>query len=594
MLEGLAGLAGDAAQGGVEAILTWLAGVIVSGAMMALDWMGTWWLGIGSPDMGPESAAARIQDVTRPLLPIFGVIGTALGLVRFARDPGRDTTMSLVAAMIRTVVTVGIILTATSMLLESGTVLSPWLVDQIGQTEEQTISAAIGGDSLTESVKGDIALALIVMLLSFFALLAALVNAVMVLFSYGVAAIIAGILAFFAAMSTTETGEKAFNKLLSWLIAVILFKPVAAIIWGFGLAMAGAYRDSGAEGMDQLVGMMCGLVMICAAILALPAIARAVAPVTAAGPRGMGGAAAIGAIGGLASGAVLVGASAALGGAGAGAGAGASGAGGGAASAGAQGGASTAGAGFGEAANGTAAGGAATGGAASSGPGGAAGSAASSADGGAGLSGGGQGSGRSGSGAESGPTGAEDDATSSNSGGLSSGSPAGDSAEVGADAQPAGGAGAEQVQGSSAETTSGAGAQQSSGASADAEGTASSGEQAGPEAQGADGPASGASAGDRGAGQPIGPEAQGADGAASGASAGDGSEPGGTGADGAEPSHMPTATGSSGESGEGTSPNGSFVNRALREGRRQAMDSTRYGLRRSTDDFADSTETGEQ
>ena len=586
MLEGLAGLAGDAAQGGVEAILTWLAGVIVSGAMMALDWMGTWWLGIGSPDMGPESAAARIQDVTRPLLPIFGVIGTALGLVRFARDPGRDTTMSLVAAMIRTVVTVAIILTATSMLLESGTVLSPWLVDQIGQTEEQTVSAAIGGDSLTESVKGDIALALIVMLLSFFALLAALVNAVMVLFSYGVAAIIAGILAFFAAMSTTETGEKAFNKLLSWLIAVILFKPVAAIIWGFGLAMAGAYRDSGAEGMDQLVGMMCGLVMICAAILALPAIARAVAPVTAAGPRGMGGAAAIGAIGGLASGAVLVGASAALGGAGAGAGAGASGAGGGAASAGAQGGASTAGAGFGEAANGTAAGGAATGGAA--------GSAASSADGGAGLSGGGQGSGRSGSGAESGPTGAEDDATSSNSGGLSSGSPAGDSAEVGADAQPAGGAGAEQVQGSSAETTSGAGAQQSSGASSDAEGTASSGEQAGPEAQGADGPASGASAGDRGAGQPIGPEAQGADGAASGASAGDGSEPGGTGADGAEPSHMPTATGSSGESGEGTSPNGSFVNRALREGRRQAMDSTRYGLRRSTDDFADSTETGEQ
>lgn len=361
MLEGLAGLAGDAAQGGVEAILTWLAGVIVSGAMMALDWMGTWWLGIGSPDMGPESAAARIQDVTRPLLPIFGVIGTALGLVRFARDPGRDTTMSLVAAMIRTVVTVAIILTATSMLLESGTVLSPWLVDQIGQTEEQTISAVIGGDSLTESVKGDIALALIVMLLAFFALLAALVNAVMVLFSYGVAGIIAGILAFFAAMSTTETGEKAFNKLLSWLIAVVLFKPVAAIIWGFGLAMAGAYRDSGAEGMDQLVGMMCGLVMICAAILALPAIARAVAPVTAAGPRGMGGAAAIGAIGGLASGAVLVGASAALGGAGAGAGAGASGAGGGAASAGAQGGASTAGAGFGEAANGTAAGGAATG-----------------------------------------------------------------------------------------------------------------------------------------------------------------------------------------------------------------------------------------
>lgn len=41
----------------------------------------------------------------------------------------------------------------------------------------------IGGDSLTESVKGDIALALIVMLLAFFALLAALVNAVMVLFS---------------------------------------------------------------------------------------------------------------------------------------------------------------------------------------------------------------------------------------------------------------------------------------------------------------------------------------------------------------------------------------------------------------------------
>lgn len=321
MLEGLGALAGQAAEGSIESMLSWLAGVFVAGAFSTLDWMGTWWLEIGPPSMDEASAAQRIADSTQPLLPIFGVIGTALGLVRFGRERSRESVEGLVGAMMRTVATVAIVMSATGLLLQWGSDLSPWLVDTIGQTDQKAVSAVLGGDSMTNSIKGDVALAAVVLVLSGIALIGSLINAVLVLFSYGMAAVICGILAFFAATSTTESGSKAFNKLLAFLIAVILFKPVSAIIWGYGLAMAGAYRVDDAKGMDQIIGLLVGLVMISASILALPALVRAIAPMTAAGPRGMGAAAALAAVGAVATGAILAGASAGLGGAGAAAGA---------------------------------------------------------------------------------------------------------------------------------------------------------------------------------------------------------------------------------------------------------------------------------
>ena len=315
MLEGLKDLAGGLAEGGIEAILSWVAGVAVSGMLTMLDWLGTWWLDIAAPSMGEGSAASRVIETTRPLLPLFGVLGMALGLVRIGRSPNRESVENLVGSMIRTVISVTLAVSVTALGLEFGTEVSPWLVRTISGETDRTISSLIGGDTVTGSIGTDAALSFVLLLLCIVGLLGALTNAFLVLFSYGMASVLAGLLAFFAATSTTQTGAKSFDRALSWLIAVILFKPVAAVIWGVGLAMAGGMVGDAeqAEGMDRLVGFLIGTVMVGGACLALPGLARAVAPVVAAGPRGMGSGAVMGAIGALATGALMAGASKGLG-----------------------------------------------------------------------------------------------------------------------------------------------------------------------------------------------------------------------------------------------------------------------------------------
>lgn len=329
MLERLGEMAASAAEGGVEAILTWLAGVVLTALFDTVQWLGTWWLSIEAPGMGEGSAAMRAVEATRALLPLFGVIGMAFGCVRIAREQSRGSVEGLIASMLRSVAAVAVALVATSMGLDFGSQISPWLVEQIGgQDVNEQMAETLGLQAMISGIQSSAALAVIVLVLAFIALLGSLVNAFLVLFSYGMASVLAGLLAFFAAVSTTDKGKKSFDKVLSWLIAVVLFKPVAAIIWGVGLALAKGYVGEGSEEpMDQMVGLFVGLVMVVGASLALPALARAAAPMVAEGPRGMGAGSLVAAGGALATGALIGAATAGAGTLASGAGARAAGAG---------------------------------------------------------------------------------------------------------------------------------------------------------------------------------------------------------------------------------------------------------------------------
>src|SRR5699024_5845682 len=99
----------------------------------------------------------------------------------------------------------------------------------------------------------------ILIVLAPFAILGAILNAALVIFSYGVAGALCGILPIFAAASTTERGRKAFDKAVGWLISVILFKPVAAVLYGFGLALMNGISGTGdGEVANQVITLLTG------------------------------------------------------------------------------------------------------------------------------------------------------------------------------------------------------------------------------------------------------------------------------------------------------------------------------------------------
>src|SRR5699024_8346752 len=112
--------------------------------------------------------------------------------------------------------------------------------------------------------------------------------------------------------------QQAWRKANGWLLALLLFKPVAAAIYALGFRLL--RQNSSTEGydeiMDGLVSSLTGLLILALASLALPAIIKFVVPAAAAGAGAFSGGAALGATAGVAAGAAVI---AGTGGAGAGA-----------------------------------------------------------------------------------------------------------------------------------------------------------------------------------------------------------------------------------------------------------------------------------
>jgi type IV secretion system protein TrbL len=118
-----------------------------------------------------------------------------------------------------------------------------------------------------------------------------------------------------ASYAMLRQGQQAFEKITAWIIAFIIYSPLAASIYAF------AWRLK--SGRDGAGGVLYGLMLIILAVIALPAIMRLIAPVAAALGSAAGGAMALGITSAAVSAGVAVGAAVATGGAAAGAGAGA-------------------------------------------------------------------------------------------------------------------------------------------------------------------------------------------------------------------------------------------------------------------------------
>ncbi|WP_331758372.1 hypothetical protein OG225_40370 (plasmid) [Nocardia sp. NBC_01377] len=107
-----------------------------------------------------------------------------------------------------------------------------------------------------------------------------------------------------AAASGTSSGKQAYERLGAWIIAFLLFKPVAALVYMIAFVTADATaNDPGTEGvysLDAAHRSFVALVLLCSAAFVLPALIRLVAPalsVLGSGGSGAGAAAALAGIG---------------------------------------------------------------------------------------------------------------------------------------------------------------------------------------------------------------------------------------------------------------------------------------------------------
>lgn len=333
------------------------------GVTVLLRLIGTWWLEFGGPEFG-TGAVTGLQENLRYFVWVFGVLGFlyALGKLAITQDV-RSGAMSIGAQVFRMIVAGSLYIIAVPLLVDAGDATATWLLDRAMDVEVEGDFAALAGSSA--AIMPNVGTAFLMLILM---LIGAIVNFVFMIFRDVMFLILVSFIVVLAAASGTEAGNEAWRRANGWLLALLLFKPVAGGIYALGFRLLREQDTDVATGgdafMNGLVSSLTGLLVLLLAALALPALIKFVAPVAAAGAGAFSGGAAIGAVAGVAAGAAVI---AGTGGAGAAAMAGggtASGAGAGAAAG--SGGASTAG-GAGAAAGGSGGGASETGGDSSSG-----------------------------------------------------------------------------------------------------------------------------------------------------------------------------------------------------------------------------------
>lgn len=272
---------------------------MAEGSVSVLEWLNTFWLGMPSPDVNSSSVTA-IQENLSWYTFVFALIGILIALGRMALTHEFRSGAGAVQMIANLIVVSAVLATGFTSLMVAGDAFAPWIVEQVTD-DPMSLQGILSVDLFLVTGIGP---GLILALLAF---LASLANVAFMIVRGALVLVLFAFLPTLAAASGSESGAQAFRKAMSWLLAFILFKPVAGGIYALGILML---KDPPQiDGLDPNANAIyvtsLAIVILLAAALALPALIKFIAPVAAGGSSGaFSGAAA--AAGVVAAGAAVV------------------------------------------------------------------------------------------------------------------------------------------------------------------------------------------------------------------------------------------------------------------------------------------------
>ncbi|WP_238153356.1 hypothetical protein, partial [Kribbella speibonae] len=131
--------------------------------------------------------------------------------------------------------------------------------------------------------------------------LASLIQIVLMVVRSAMLILLVGVLPIAAAATNTEMGRNWFKKIIAWLLAFILYKPVAAIIYATAIRLVSNNGDLSFEYVTEgdgllnpdnighmVMNVITGLTMLILALFAMPALMRFIVPMVGATAGGAG------------------------------------------------------------------------------------------------------------------------------------------------------------------------------------------------------------------------------------------------------------------------------------------------------------------
>ena len=266
------GVAGDVVAG--------IANSFAAAADKSIELLVTGWTDIPTPSVA-GGTTSWLQAQLQPVLVFVGAISVIAAMVRMVWSNRAEPAREMLAGLLRLVVISGAGLAGIDILLAAGDAFSSAILNAATPNGGNFGHLVVlGSQVIPESG--------LLVILALIAILASLIQIFLLVARGGLVVVLGGTWPLAAAASSTPAGNAWFKKTTAWLLAFILFKPVASIIYAAGLRLALSKTSSGLATVE-------GVMLLAMAILALPALMRFAVP-------------AVSAVGGISAGKVAAGA----------------------------------------------------------------------------------------------------------------------------------------------------------------------------------------------------------------------------------------------------------------------------------------------
>ena len=263
---------------------------------------------------GPSGAGGAVAFLQAGLWWYMGalaVLSVIIGGARMAweqrAEPGRDTLKSLLTL----IVVAGAGVTVVGLLVAASDSFSVWIINKSLDCDVAAPGSTCFGTNVlnllaltTNPAAGGLG-SLLIIILGLIAILATAFQIVLMVARGGMLVILTGILPLSASFTNLETGKAWFRKNVGWLLAFILYKPAAALIYAAAFQLVGTnvFKDDG----TGLLAVLTGLMLMVIALFAMPALMRFVTPLVGSMAAGAGGAMGVAAMAALPTGASALG-----------------------------------------------------------------------------------------------------------------------------------------------------------------------------------------------------------------------------------------------------------------------------------------------
>jgi type IV secretion system protein TrbL len=217
----------------------------------------TWW--VRTPSVDPQTpAVAAAQAYTLPLIALVLMGSVLVQALRMTLSRKRDPALNVGIGLVRyfVVATVGLVVLAGA--LKAADDFSVWVVGQSMADFSARMKAVLTVGVITNPFS--------LLVMGGLGYLLGAVQWVLGFVRQAGILVLAALLPLAASGSVNESTKPWLNRMLPWLLTLVLYRPMAALIYMIGFTFLGAAND--------VTTVMTGLMVLVLAVVAMPAMMR--------------------------------------------------------------------------------------------------------------------------------------------------------------------------------------------------------------------------------------------------------------------------------------------------------------------------------